>query len=84
MDIYCVKVINGVCDECSNGYYYNKYDKICKQVDPLCKDHNRDNGFCTECYQGFSLNAGKCAIAAVVSIPNCITTSLAGHCTQCL
>ena len=86
VDIYCVKMANGVCTECSNGYYYNKNERICKQVDPLCKDHHKDNGLCTDCYQGFTLANGKCAITvpAVVSIPNCVSTSLAGHCTQCL
>ena len=84
VDIYCVKVLNGVCNECSNGYYYHKQDRICKQVDPLCKDHNEDNGFCTDCYQGFSLSDGRCSISVPVSIPNCVSTSLAGHCTQCL
>lgn len=68
VDVYCIKIVNGVCNECSNGYYYHKNDQICKQADPLCKDYNKDNGDCTDCYRGYSLNSGsgKCVTAQAV------------------
>ena len=61
-DIYCVQTVNGVCTNCSNGYYYNKQEGLCKQVDTLCKGHDKETGFCTDCYQGFTLSVGKCVI----------------------
>ena len=56
-------------------------EKICKQVDPLCKDYNKNNGFCIDCYQGFSLTDGKCITAKAVSIPHCVSISRGGMCT---
>ena len=70
--------------ECSSGYYYNQQEGICKAVDPLCKGHNKHNGHCSDCYQGFSLVDGKCVVAKAVSIPHCISASPTGICLECL
>lgn len=80
VDIYCIKIVNGVCEKCSNGYYFSQTEKICKQADPLCRGFNNQTGFCTQCYQGFALTNGKCVVAAAVSIPHCLT-NYGGKCT---
>lgn len=82
-DVYCIKIKDGKCIECANGYYYNKAEQFCKQVDTLCKDYNVDNGLCTDCFRGFELVGGKCQTASVAVIPYCLST-MGGVCTQCM
>ena len=83
-DIYCIKVSNGACVECSNGFYLNKQERMCKQLDPICRDHNLDTGACTDCYNGYTLMNSRCVVAAQVQIANCINVTPAGFCSQCI
>lgn len=48
------------CIECYNGFYPSQ--GTCKRANPLCKAFNPSNGYCTDCYQGYSLNTatGNC------------------------
>lgn len=39
-DPYCLRVTNGICSRCSNGYYYSLKDNACTQFNPLCKLSN--------------------------------------------
>lgn len=83
-DPYCINFINGVCTNCSSGYYYNSNDRICKALDPICKTSDMTNGRCASCYPGYILNDQyKCVVAPVVQIANCNTVSN-GVCVECL
>ena len=82
-DIYCIEVQGTVCVKCSSGYYLNKQQAKCKQINPLCRSSNPDTGACTDCYQGYSISQGNCVIVVVVQIPNCLTTNN-GVCLECI
>ena len=58
-DKYCKEWKDNVCLECSQGSFLN-VDNFCKLVNPLCKTYNRNNGFCTSCYPGFTLIRSGC------------------------
>ena len=42
-DPNCIKYKAGTCIECSFGFYLS-VNKLCLQLDPLCKTHNLSNG----------------------------------------
>ena len=84
-DPYCIKYINGLCAQCSSGYYFSRNDNICKQLDPLCKTSDMTNGNCQSCYPGYSLSTFlRCEILQVVQIVNCNTINDVGVCIDCL
>lgn len=84
-DRYCITYNNNLCTQCSAGYFLNKATNLCKQVDPLCKTFNPDNGACTTCYLGYSVSGLTCAVTVTVSqTPNCFTFTPAGVCIECI
>jgi hypothetical protein len=46
--------INGLCNVCSFRYVLDS-SRRCQIVSNLCKSWNQTNGFCTDCYSGYSL-----------------------------
>lgn len=83
-DPYCLKTVDGVCTRCSSGYYYNKGQGLCAQLDPVCRNSNLDNGDCTDCYAGYALSGGKCLPVQVAQITNCLTIGPNGLCSECI
>lgn len=84
-DPYCIKYNNnGMCIQCSSGYFYNGANNICNQLDPLCKSHDMNNGNCQSCYPGYSIKNFKCVIAQAIQIANCNIVTEAGTCAECL
>ena len=53
---------------CQDGFFRNIYGN-CEAVNPLCKTYNLINGFCTSCYNGYTLNQGSCLVNIPTSIP---------------
>lgn len=52
---------DGNCTQCAWRYYFDE-DGICQKVSDDCKNWDTANGRCTECYQGYTLEDGKCMI----------------------
>lgn len=50
-------------------------------VNPLCKDYT-NNGSCTTCYPGYTLNQNICIVAKVTD-PFCKSFTPGGICTSC-
>lgn len=73
-----------LCIDCSNGFFLNKATNKCKQVDPLCKTHDKDTGACKSCYLGYSLSGTACILGSQVQIANCYTTTPDGRCSECI
>ena len=69
-DPNCRNTANGVCQQCSVGYYFNQ-NGICTQVNPFCKTSNQ--GDCLSCYAGYSLSSGNCTVSVdpVIDNPYC-------------
>ena len=44
-------------------------DGNCHEVDDQCKCWNDLDGSCTKCYEGYTLNNGKCQIGGEEEIP---------------
>ena len=53
--------LSNQCTKCSTRFYNSL--GTCKLVSPLCKDYDRVIGLCTQCYPGYVLTNGICAIA---------------------
>lgn len=71
------------CILCAVNYYLS--NGICRQVNPLCKTYNRDNGNCLSCYQGYTLNTTTQPIScSISSITDCKTYDRnTGNCLTC-
>ena len=85
MDVNCAKFIQGVCQNCSKGFYPGS-NGLCKQFNPLCKTSDIQTGACKTCYPGYTLIAGLCEIGSSStsnSDPNCKSTNTFGVCTSC-
>lgn len=82
-DPYCLRIENSVCTRCSSGYYYNRGQSLCAQLDPICKNSDMSNGDCTDCYNGYKLTNGKCNPADIIQIVNCLTV-VDERCTECI
>lgn len=72
----CVKISNssglsncknvdstGKCSECSFRYYLN-FNKDCIKVSDFCQTYDKERGYCTSCYKGYTINpyTGDCTI----------------------
>lgn len=70
------------CQVCSSGYWMSNGQ--CQQVSTLCASFNQNSGYCTSCYEGYTLNnaTGTCS-QIVRTDPNCQTYSSDGSCTKC-
>ena len=82
-DPYCTENNGNLCVSCVDGYYVNQQENKCKQLDPICKDHNRSTGACTDCYNGYTLDNFRCVVKAIAQVPNCVDINAAGRCTEC-
>ena len=49
------------CLRCSDGYYFDEKSK-CKMIDPHCMVFNGDLGMCEGCYDGLTLENGRCIL----------------------
>jgi hypothetical protein len=56
----CQTFSNGVCQQCFDGYYLDN-QQICRQIDPNCRQFNRQTAICEDCYQGYVVIDGKCS-----------------------
>ena len=65
-DSYCIQVTNGVCSQCSSGYYYNREQGVCILFDPMCKTSDINTGACTSCYMGYLLSNAQCVYAPTI------------------
>jgi hypothetical protein len=82
-DPYCTTWTNGLCSQCSTGFYYNNNQGKCQQQDPLCRTFDTTSGNCLSCYSGYTLNSKlKCQVAQKSEIANCHSSSK-GLCVQC-
>jgi hypothetical protein len=71
------------CVLCAINYYL--FNGVCKQVNPLCRTYNRDNGNCLSCYQGYILDISTQPISCSINkINNCKTYDRNnGNCLTC-
>jgi proprotein convertase subtilisin/kexin type 5 len=84
-DVNCAKIVNGSCQQCSQGYYLSN-SRNCVQSNPLCKTSSSLSGACLSCYSGYTLVTGECVVGNSLSgngDPNCKTTAPSGQCTAC-
>ena len=84
-DVNCAAFVNGVCTNCSQGFYPGAQGK-CTQFNPLCRNSNKLTGACLSCYPGYDLSNNNCIIGSSNSgngDPNCKGTSNNGRCTGC-
>ena len=70
-DPNCVSYTGGVCDACSNRYYFDS-NRVCVPVNPSCKDFNPLNGACITCYAGYAISGSTCIVSRRQD-PNCRT-----------
>lgn len=73
-----------ICLTCSSGSFFNNLG-LCQAFDPLCKTSNQTNGFCTSCYNGYSVDTnGKCVPSQDSSRdPNCAVFNSDNTCQSC-
>lgn len=83
-DPYCISYKGGACSQCSSGYYLNRAQGLCIQIDPLCKTSSMDTGACLSCYGGYAISNDKCVPLQVVQIPNCASVNSYGKCQECI
>ena len=75
---------NGVCQQCSAGYYFDNL-RVCRQIDPNCRQFNTQAVICEDCYTGYTVADGQCKLAQ----PNnsldsgCQTFGSNNKCLQC-
>lgn len=60
-DPNCANLTNGVCQQCSRGFYL--LNGTCELVDPLCKSFDYSKLVCSECYGGYQLVNSTCQVA---------------------
>ena len=81
-DPNCRRTVNGTCQECSFGFYFNQ-NGICTQISPFCKT-NSNNGTCLSCYAGYGLSYGNCVLLPNPSGNNPYCTTWQGTiCVNC-
>ena len=59
----CRNFDGDICIECSFRFYFDE-NKVCRQVNDLCRTWDEENGDCLSCYGGYVLDAGRCLIDA--------------------
>lgn len=66
---------------CANGYFLPS-NGTCTPLNPLCKSSDMATGYCTLCYQGFTLSGPTCVQGPGTSIPYCaqIVGNVCGTC----
>ena len=62
-DPNCAKYTDGVCESCSNRYYFGP-EGICFPVNPLCNTYNAQGG-CLSCYPAYTLSGVNCIITRI-------------------
>lgn len=81
-DPNCRNTTNGICQQCSIGYYFNQ-NGICTQVNPFCKTSN-NQGDCLSCYAGYGLSNRNCNVLPNPSDSNPYCTKwVNGICQSC-
>ncbi len=55
-DPYCIQLTNGICTQCSSGFYFNQGQGLCVQLNSMCKTSDTNNGACTSCYVGYTIS----------------------------
>lgn len=81
-DPNCRNTVNGICQNCSQGYYFNQ-NGICTEISPFCRT-NDGRGNCLTCYAGYALNAGSCVVAPNPADDNPYCNRwVAGVCQSC-
>ncbi len=58
----CKNFVNGICQECSNGFYFDAFG-ICQKIDLYCLQFNQQAGICENCYPGYTVIDGKCSLS---------------------
>ena len=83
-DPNCKKWKDGVCLECSKGFYFDP-NNVCIQIDPFCKSFNLTDKICTQCYSGFQIVNNACVfdIQKPAFDINCKTFDTNGVCVNC-
>lgn len=77
----CRSVINGICQNCSTGYY-RAPNNTCQQISPLCATADFNSGQCTTCYNGYQLSNGVCSLAATIANCRQITNNMCMACSS--
>lgn len=54
-DPNCNEFIDGVCQKCSFGYYFDE-ERVCQKIPDDCLDFRIDEKRCYQCYSGYKLN----------------------------
>ena len=83
IDPGCSSFQNGVCTQCSFGYYFDEFGR-CRQIPSTCGDFDTLRGVCRTCYPGYELNSnGKCvAVEAGAGDSGC-NEFKDGKCVKC-
>jgi len=74
------------CVKCATGAWWN--NGVCTQANPNCKTFDANNGWCTACYAGYSLQNGQCVLIPITNEPTVPSDLLCARwngavCTQC-
>lgn len=81
-NILCSVWANQICTQCSTGSYFNSAG-ICVTANSLCKTFNSMNGYCTSCFNGYTLSENTCVVSNLPSIDPFCKTFSGSLCTQC-
>lgn len=83
-DPNCNQFNGSLCVKCSSGFFLAS-SGVCSAVDPTCRTYNPDNGFCTSCYAGYTVDGSRCVVSkSEPTVANCNTIDpLTGLCLKC-
>ena len=82
-DTNCRREVNGQCEECYHGYFYNSRQSKCERLNPLCNQSDSSNGHCLSCYPGYKLNPARGTCDIHFKDPNCKSFNNQNQCTLC-
>ena len=71
-DPNCNEFVDGVCQKCSFGFYFND-EGVCTIIPNDCLNFSIEKRRCEKCYAGYELDSDLKCIKSVlgVSDPNC-------------
>lgn len=62
-DLGCNLFENGICVNCSFGYYFDR-NRLCKLIPETCASFNIPTETCRGCYSGFELDENNQCVRA--------------------
>lgn len=73
---------NNQCVQCATNFFIDPQGK-CRQVSPLCKTANQQNGACLSCYPGYVLQGALCVVGGSSTMDTKCKKIENGVCLQC-